>query len=173
MNLQLATDPEIRRFVWGGARVIVAPRHKTTMSPEVEVVEDDLWGVLAASPSYRKPSEPNLKTLTAAWEAESMTPGEVRWREQPRALIATVYDLDGVPRAEPEWVEQALDGLIRYARIHQIVSLGLKPLGCRFGDLTHEDFLNLLKPVLFRNRESKLPTWVIYSLTPDESPPGT
>lgn len=163
MSLQLVPDPEIHHFEWGGTHVLVAPRHKAPIIPAVEVVEDDIWGVLAAPPAYRRPTEPKLRTLTEAWEAEPKVPGAVTWREQSAALIATLYDLDGEPRSEPQWVERALSGILGLAEEREITTLGSYPLGCRFGGFETRRFLLLLRGILSQSSAQWPQSWLIRS----------
>lgn len=154
----MTNDPRVRRkkgpalrLVRGGRGEIRLGPLLVTVSPpdarvEAIVLEEDTWLVLSAEPEVKPPAESMVRIMTDLLKAEPMAPGSVLAEDgEPLRILAVVYDLAEEPLCRPEWVAEALQGVLRVAEEKGIATLALPLLGVRHGRLPVALFAELLE----------------------------
>lgn len=82
--------------------------------PDAVVREEDTWLVLGPDPDPEPPEEDAGTLLGDAAGYEPRPPGSVVVREgAPVELLAVVHELDREPTWRPEWVDAALEEVVR------------------------------------------------------------
>jgi hypothetical protein len=133
----------------GHLPVVVAPATRPPFPVAAQIVEEDTWLVLSASIAVREPREHPLRLLTELSGAHPLPPGSVVVREgEPMQLLAVIHDLDQVPSCRPEWLAQALNGVLREAAKRGLTSLALPLLGSIHGVLSPLQSAAILASVL-------------------------
>lgn len=153
----MARGAENRGLSVCGVRIVVAPPDAPPFLVEAEVLEEDTFLVLSASPAVIEPPGHPLRVLHAAHEAEPVPPGSVVVRTgHPLRLLAVVHDLARDPTWRPEWVETALVTALREARDRGVRALATPVLGAGHGRMPAEAFASMLRRALARQGPSNL-----------------
>ena len=138
------------RLVRGGRGEIPFGSLRVTLSPPdapiaAIVLEEDTWLVLSAEPEMKPPVGGMVRIMTDLLKAEPMAPGSVVVVSgEPLRMLAIVYDLAGEPICRPEWVGEALQGVLAVAEEKGLAILALPLLGVRHGRLPVARFAELL-----------------------------
>jgi len=133
---ELRLLPGGREAILFGALLLRLTSEPASPPAAARVVEEDTWQVLSADPRLRPPGEHPVRVLTGLLTAEPMTPGSLLpFRDDPRRLLAAVYDFDRHPYCRPEWVASCYAALLRLAADRRLSSLVLPLLGLRHGGL--------------------------------------
>lgn len=134
---------------FGTLRVAVASRDSAPFPVEADVVEEDTWQVLGATPEVTLSTEHPVRVMTELLSAAPIPVGSVVTREgKPLRLVAVVHDLGQEPSCCIEWVEAALGEILRIAEARSLRSLSLPLLGVRHGRLPLAGFIRLLAGLL-------------------------
>jgi hypothetical protein len=129
----------------GTLAIQLAPQERPPFAVSAIAVEQDTALVLDEEPVLQTPHS-TLKELSGEMERfREPVPGSVVvQRGKPRRLYAIVHDLEQEPTWREEWVEAALQNLLRLVERQQISALALPLLGNRYGSLSPERFLQML-----------------------------
>jgi hypothetical protein len=112
---------------------------------EAIVLEEDTWLVLSAEPEVKPPAQGMVRIMTELLKAEPKIPGSVLVEGgEPLRILAVVYDLAEEPLCRPEWVGEALQGVLAVAEEKGVATLALPLLGVRHGRLPVARFVELL-----------------------------
>ena len=141
--------PALRLIRGGQGEIPLGPLLVTVAPPdapiEAIVLEEDTWLVLNAEPEVKPPVEGMVRIMTELLKAEPKAPGSVLIESgEPLRILAVVYDLAGEPLCRPEWVGEALQGVLAVAEEKGITTLALPLLGFRHGRLPIARFVELL-----------------------------
>ena len=129
-------------FPLGPLLVTVAPPDAPI---EAIVLEEDTWLVLSAEPEVKPPVKGMVRIMTDLLKAEPKVPGSVLVESgEPLRMLAIVYDLAAEPLCRPEWVGEALQGVLAIAEEKGLAALALPLLGVRHGRLPVARFAELL-----------------------------
>ncbi len=129
----------------GHLSIQLAPQERPPFAVTAVAVEQDTALVLDEEPVLNVPHS-SLKQLGE--ELEHFTepvPGSVLVQSgSPYRLYSVVHDLEQEPSWREEWVQKALENLLRLVERQRLSPLALPVLGNRFGNLTPERFVQLL-----------------------------
>ncbi len=130
--------------------IAYASRSQRPFPIDALILEDDTYHVLSSDPSFRWAEDHPLRVHTAAHSAEPAAPGTVvKQGGHPTRVLAVVRDLSCSPTWRPDWVLQAVEGVLELAQRYRWNALGIEPLGCRFSDgAAPETFSDFLRQAL-------------------------
>lgn len=132
--------------------IVAAPKESLPFPVDAFAYEEDTFLVLSADTTVRDPKIPLVRIMTRLIETQPRAPGEVLARGAgPARLLAIVHDLNQDPSWKEEWVEKALEGILREAEGRQFRAIALPLLGCVHGTMATERFVSLLGGILKRS----------------------
>jgi len=131
------------------------------------VLEEDTWLILSAKPKVTVPRDQPVRLFTELHGLEPLAPGTVLvQREEPLTLMAVIHDFGADPCCRTEWIETALDGILRFCRERRLRSLLLPLFGVRHGGVAPEISTRIITGILRRDASAPLHTVVV------DAPPG-
>jgi len=144
-HLQLIHGDLDKVVTIGNVAIRFGPRQRPPFPVSAIVVEQDTAMVLDEEPVLYAPNESLQRLREEVERFREPEPGSiVTQRGQPKRLYAIVHDLNQEPTWREEWVSMALENLLRESDRQRLPDLALPLLGCRFGNLTPERFLEIL-----------------------------
>ncbi len=121
------------------------------------VVEEDTGLVLSADRTIIVKDEHPIRLMMALWEFTPEKPGAIVVKgRNPFRLFAIVHDFDAEPSCKKEWVLASLHAALQQCRKLGVLSLGMQLLGCRYGNIEEEWFIDELEKALWRYKGSQL-----------------
>jgi len=138
--------------IWfGSIRIIAAPAYEQPFPIGAVAEEEDTFLVLSADPVVREPKEHPVRLMTRVIETRPEPVGSVLVRgRRPIRLLAIVHDLNQDPSWKEEWIESALNGILREAENRKVQSIAIPLLGTKHGSLGKQRFSKLLRTALER-----------------------
>lgn len=129
----------------GHLSIQLAPQERPPFAVTAVAVEQDTALVLDEEPVLNVPHS-SLKQLGEEMERfTEPVPGSVLVQNgSPYRLYSVVHDLEQEPSWREEWVQKALENLLRLVERQHLSPLALPLLGSRFGNLAPERFIQLL-----------------------------
>ena len=134
-----------RRTIWrhGDLELVAAPPGEAPFPVERQVIEEDRWRVLGASPEWQPPPPEHPVRLHTALVFDTPAPlGRVL--ANGRRWHAMVVDLDSEPLVTADVVAAALAEVAALCRRHTVTRLALPLLGTVHGDLDPHRALEIL-----------------------------
>jgi hypothetical protein len=143
--------------------VVAAPESAPPFVADAVVAEEDTYLVLSADPEVRETRIARLRVIHEAFAARPAEPGSVVVRGgSPLRLLAVVHDLSHEPTWREEWVEAALDAVLREVDARSLRTLAMPLLGRVRGDLPIDWFVALLRSALGRCAPARLErVWLV------------
>jgi hypothetical protein len=147
----------------GPYRVIAAPKDKPPFEVNAVVLEEDTYLVLSADPVVKEPQGSWHEVVKQVNELQPESPGSVLVRETyPLEILAVVHDLDREPSWKEEWIDRALDMVLREFAARRIRSGAIPILGATHGSLASERAAGLLREALKRGGPKSLErVWLV------------
>ncbi|MBU2498592.1 MAG: hypothetical protein KKE57_06820 [Proteobacteria bacterium] len=131
--------------------IIAAPKDNPPFPVDAFAFEEDTFLVLSADTTVRDPKIPLVRIMTRLIETQPQVPGKVLVRgTAPARLLAIVHDLNQEPSWKKEWVEKALEGILRAAEGRNFQAIALPLLGSVHGAMDNDRFVSLLGGILKR-----------------------
>jgi hypothetical protein len=129
----------------GHLSIQLAPHERPPFAVTAVAVEQDTALVLDEEPVLNVPHS-SLKQLGEEMERfTEPVPGSILvLNGSPYRLYSVVHDLEQEPSWREEWVQKALENLLRLVERQHLSPLALPLLGNRFGNLAPERFIQLL-----------------------------
>lgn len=136
---------------FGLLEIVAAPEQLRPFSIDAMAFEEDTFLVLSADRKIRDPKKPLMHIMTELIEMRPEIPGSVLVKGSgPYRLLAIVHDLDQVPSWKEEWIQKALDNILRETENRKFRSIAVPLLGTLHGSLEKYRFIDLLWDALTR-----------------------
>jgi len=147
----------------GNAWIQFSPLDRPPFAVDAVAVEQDTALVLDEEPLLYAPGNSLTEISSELEHFSEPLPGSVLvQRGKPKRLYAIIHDLELEPTWRREWVQIALDNLLRLAERQELRAIALPLLGCRFGQLESWRFIDLLCQALQNHPPAfKLKLWLV------------
>jgi hypothetical protein len=133
------------KMAFGPLEVVAAPESLKPFPIDARAFEEDTFLVLSADRKIRDSKKPLMHIMTELIEMRPEIPGSILVKGRtPYRLLAIVHDLNQVPSWREEWVQKALDNILREAEIRKLGSIAIPLLGTLHGSLEKPRFVDLL-----------------------------
>ena len=144
-KLRLVWDINLSRVKINDIDIVVASKAVPSFDIDAIVEEQDTALILSKPENITEPDNKPAWFLANKLESQPLLkPGSVIKRDgKAIRLLAIVHDLDLEPSWSSEWIEQAMDNIIKVSDIERISSLQLPVLGAQHGRFNIEKFLQL------------------------------
>lgn len=162
-KLRLVFDINLYRVKINDIDIVIAPKAVPPFDIDAVVEEQDTALILS------KPGKISISDNKPVWflanKLESQTllkPGSVIKRDgKTIRLLAIVHDLDMEPSWSSEWIEHALDNIIKVCQEQEISSIQLPVLGAQHGRFSMQEFLYLLVITLNKAQGKLNKIWLV------------
>ena len=125
-------------------RVVAAPENKPPFAVDGVVAEEDTFLVMSAPVELRPIREPLMRVMTRVIETRPKEPGSVLIQgEKPVRILAVIHDFNQEPSWREEWINRALQGVLKTAEQERLQSIALPMLGTVHGTLEAQRFMKL------------------------------
>lgn len=115
-----------------------SPRDRPPFAVELTVFEEDTFLVMSAG-NFARDVHDSVDELVGRMSTfEPPAPGEVVVRGN--RAYAIVHDLEQKPTCRREWVDAAIENLVKHCEDNLIRAIAVQPLGCVHGDGRVDDF---------------------------------
>lgn len=134
------------------------PSDKPLPETDAVVEEQDTYLLLGITAEINDTTESFTSLVSRMEKQKPLVPGSILIRnEKPERLIAIIYDIDQKPICRNEWIATALQKILDECEQAKIHSLLMPVLGETHGDITRDQFRDLLDTALTSDRNPDYP----------------
>lgn len=147
----------------GRVSIQIGPQQRPPFPVSAIVVEQDTAMVLDDEAIIQTPVESLQQLREEVERFREPEPGSVViQRGRPRRFYAIVHDLEQEPTWREEWIQAAMETLLREIERLRLSDIAMPLLGTRFGNLSTQRFIELLCTTLQQFPPKKpLKLWLI------------
>ena len=162
-KLQLVWDINLSRVRINGIDIVVAPKGVSPFDIDAVVEEQDTALILSKPGNITEADNKPAWFLANKLESQPLlNPGSVIKRDgETLRLLAIVHDLDMEPSWSSDWIEQALNNIIKLSHIQGISSIQLPVLGAQYGRFSLQEFLYLLVIAINKAQGKLKKIWLV------------
>ena len=162
-KLRLVWDINLSRVKINDIDIVVAPEAISPFDIDAVVEEQDTALILSQVGNITAPDNKPVWFLANKLESQPLLkPGSVIKRDgKTLRLLAIVHDLDMEPSWSAEWIEQALENIIKLSHTQGISSIQLPVLGAQHGRFHIQDFLQLLVIAIKKSHGKLKKIWLV------------
>ena len=162
-KLRLVWDINLSRVKINDIDIVVAPEAISPFDIDAVVEEQDTALILSQAGNITTPDNKPVWLLANKLESQPLLkPGSVIKRDgKTLRLLAIVHDLDIEPSWSAEWIEQALENIIKLSHTQGISSIQLPVLAAQHGRFHIQDFLQLLVIAIKKSHGKLKKIWLV------------
>ena len=162
-KLRLVCDINLYRVRINDIDIVVSPKTVSPFDIDAVVEEQDTALILSKPGNITEQDNKPVWFLANKLESQALLkPGSVIKRDgKTIRLLAIVHDLDMEPSWSSDWIEQALDNIIKLSQIQGISSIQLPVLGAQHGRFSMQEFLYLLVIAINKTQGKLKKIWLV------------